>query len=224
MRCKHSDGCSAFDESNAITEQESFGYVVRDKDDRRTEAFLEQLELALQFRSGQGIERSERLIHKQNWRICGECASKSDALPLAAGKFMRIAPCEVLIRQSYERKYLGYAAFNPARIPAFDLWDQGDVPFHRVMRKEADLLNRISDTAAQLNGIPLMGGATLDAHFSPSRRKKPVDELESCCLSGAASAEQDQNFRRTNCQIEIRDEGASSVNGVVDVDELDCWL
>ena len=76
------------------------------------------------------------------------------------------------------------------------------------MGKEADFLNRISDPAAQLDGIPLMRRATFHAHFSPSRRKKPVHEFEGCCLAGAASAQQDQNFMRTNCQIEVRDERA----------------
>src|ERR1700682_5647413 len=68
-RRKHSDRCSAVQDDDSVTQPESLGYIMRDKHNCRAEAFLEQLELPLHFRAGQGVESSERFIHKQYRRV-----------------------------------------------------------------------------------------------------------------------------------------------------------
>ena len=163
---------SALHESDAIAQQESLGYVMGDKHNGRAKAFLEQLELPLQFGAGQGIERSERLIHEQDWRVRRKCASQPNPLPLTARELMRVASRKLLVGQSNQREYLLDSRINTAPIPAFDLRDQRNVTFHRVVGKEADLLNRISDTAAQLNGIPLMQSRGLPRALLPESEKE----------------------------------------------------
>src|SRR6266496_2862294 len=89
------------------------------------QAFLQLLELALQFRAGQRVQRSEGFIHKQDWRVRGESAGQSDPLALSPGELMWIAAGKLLVRQSHKREHLGDTLLNPLPVPAFDLRNQG---------------------------------------------------------------------------------------------------
>ncbi len=49
---------------------------------------LQPLELDVQLRLGDRIERAERLVHQQQRRIRGQRARQADALPLSARQFV----------------------------------------------------------------------------------------------------------------------------------------
>ncbi len=54
------------------------------------------LEFRLKLCARDWIERAKGLVHQQNGRLGGERARQSDALPLAAGKFMQDSVCRKL--------------------------------------------------------------------------------------------------------------------------------
>ena len=72
---------------DAVAEPDRLVDVVRDEDDRRLQALLQPLELALQAVAGDRVERPERLVHEHERRVGGERPRDADALALAAASW-----------------------------------------------------------------------------------------------------------------------------------------
>src|SRR5574337_1815571 len=54
------------------SERKGFTHVVRHHDDGLVELFLNAVELVMQFGARERIERPERLIHQDHWRVSGK--------------------------------------------------------------------------------------------------------------------------------------------------------
>src|SRR5437773_1866656 len=74
------------------------------------------------------------------------------------------------------------------------------------MRKQPNILNDVSNAAAEPDGIPVCGGFFLDEHNSGGGFDQAVDHLECCCFARSASADQDYGFARSNTERDIVDE------------------
>jgi hypothetical protein len=79
------------EKGDARTQDEGFANVVGYEDDGFVETASKGAEFALKLGAGDGIERAERLVHKENRRIGSQSAGDTDALALAAGEFARAA-------------------------------------------------------------------------------------------------------------------------------------
>jgi hypothetical protein len=90
-RIEVSDQLSITQKKNALREVKGFIKVMRDENDCLLQLQKECAQHILHFSAGQRVERTERFIHKQDFRISGERAGKAYALALAPGKLMRIA-------------------------------------------------------------------------------------------------------------------------------------
>src|SRR5262249_31581249 len=134
-------------------------------------------ELVLQLGACDLVERSERLVHQEDWRIGSKCPRYAHALPLSAGEFMRIARPKLMEGHFNHRQQLLNPHTDLFSRPAFQRRDNCHVLANRIVRKQARLLNDITYAASQSDGIPLHRGAALYDYFSGGRLIKPVDEL-----------------------------------------------
>ena len=94
-------------------------------------------EFALQFRAGDGIEGAEGFVHQEDGRIRGQSAGHAYPLPLAAGKFARIALGDLGI-ESDELQQLVDAFGDSIRVPLLNLRNEADIARHREVGEQAD--------------------------------------------------------------------------------------
>ena len=66
--------------------------------------------------------------------------------------------------------------------------------------KQADLLNHVPDAAAELDKIPIGGGAVFHEHFAVRGKQKTVQHFQCGGFSGAAAAEQDERAARLDAK------------------------
>ena len=79
------------EDGDLVTQRERLVHVVRHEEDRRAQGPLNLLQLALQLRAHDRIQRAERLIHQQDVRAVGERPGHAHALTLAARQLGRVA-------------------------------------------------------------------------------------------------------------------------------------
>ena len=72
-------------DGDPVTELDRLVDVVRDEHDRLADLLLQAKKFVLEAIAGDGVDRSERLVHQQDRGIGCEGASDADALPLTAG-------------------------------------------------------------------------------------------------------------------------------------------
>ena len=70
------------------------------------------------------------------------------------------------------------------------------------MREKPCLLNNIADAAAELDGIPLDGGAVAHNDLAISGNEQPIDELEQGGFATAAATEEDQGLAGIDRKID----------------------
>ena len=114
------------------------------------EALLQKVEFALQFISSQRIERAERLIHQQNFRIARQRPRHAYTLPLPARQLMRIAKCQFRWQPDNLQHFLDARADAFLR-PAFDFRYQAYVLRHREVRKQPNFLDDVPNPASEPN-------------------------------------------------------------------------
>ena len=69
---------------------------MRDENDGFVRGFPDALQIAVKLLAGHGVERGERLIHEQQFRIRRKRPRKGDALLHAAGKLVNVGMYEML--------------------------------------------------------------------------------------------------------------------------------
>jgi len=130
---------------------------MRDKNDCFAQTVRESAEFALELGAGDGIERAEGLVHKENRRVGGESAGDADALPLAAREFAGVAAGEFARLEADKLKHFVDAGGGAGGIPFFQSGNEGDVFRNGKMREKARLLNDVADAAAKADGVPFHG-------------------------------------------------------------------
>src|ERR1700742_1460479 len=78
-------------DENAISQENGFVQIMRDKDDRDVDLLPYLQKMRLHAAARLSVECAERFIHQKNPRPIGECADDRDALLHATGKLMRIS-------------------------------------------------------------------------------------------------------------------------------------
>ena len=77
-------------DKDAITHVDGFINVVSNEKHCSAAIFPEPQHFVLQAHTGEGIERAERFVEEENFRVIDECACQSNALGHAPGEMMRI--------------------------------------------------------------------------------------------------------------------------------------
>ena len=159
-------------------EQKRLANMVGHDHDGLPEILLQLLEFALDFGTGERIERAEGLVHQQNGRIGSERPGDPDALSLSAGKFVGIAARIFVGLSPTSASKCRNARTNALFRPTFQTRQQRNIFFDGVVREEADVLNHVPDLAAQGDRVPVQRGAAVDAHFAARWFQHAIDELQ----------------------------------------------
>ena len=135
--------------------------VVGDEDDGLADLALQAQELVLQALAVDRVDRAERLVHEHERRVGGQRAGHADALALAAAELGGVAVAHVRV-EADELEQLVDAPADPGAVPALQARDGGDVVADRLVREEADLLDRVADVAPQLGRRALADAAPVE--------------------------------------------------------------
>ena len=198
LRGIDADQTAGGEERDALAKQEGFAQIVGDEGDGLAEARGKRAELALQFGARDGIERAERLVHEQDGRIAGEGARDADALTLASRELARVASGEFAGVEADEEEHLADSLADALLGPALEARDQRNVALDRPVREKADVLDDVTDAAAQADGVP--GGliAAVNENLAGGGRQQEIYELKRSGFAGTAASEEDQGLSAGN--------------------------
>ncbi len=162
------DDAAGLKQDDARSEEQGFAQIVGNEHDGLAEAARQCAEFALELGAGDGIERSEGLVHEENGGISGEGAGNTDALALAAGKFARAAVGKFRWIKSNQSQELPDAHGGAAAVPFLKRGDECDVFRDCEMGEKTGVLNDVTNAATKTDGVPSGSRAILDEDF-PSR-------------------------------------------------------
>ena len=120
---------------------------MRDEHDRLLELAQNAQELVLEASTRDRIERAERLVHQHHRWIGGERACNADALLLTARELARIAVAIARRIHVDAREQFVDAPIDACAVPSEQARNGGDVVGDRHVRKQADLLDHVTDRA-----------------------------------------------------------------------------
>ncbi len=199
---------AGFEQGDARGQEQGFADVVGNEDNGFAETPSQRAEFALQLGAGNGVERAEGFVHEEDGRVGSKGAGDTDALALAAGEFARVAFCEFAGLETDEAHHFHKTREPFGWRPIFEVGNKRDVFCNREVREKPSFLNDITDAAAQADGIPVGGGATVDEHCSRGGKQESIDELEERGLAAAATSEEDEGFGGGNAKRNIRNKRA----------------
>src|SRR6185503_20901051 len=140
---------AAAHDRDAVAELDRLVDVMRHEQHRRPLIALDAKELVLKTIAHDRIDRTERLVHEHHRRLGGESACDADALPLTARELRRIARREPRWFETDEREQLLGPGVDARVRPTEQSGHSGDVLGDRLMREEPDLLDDVTDAAAE---------------------------------------------------------------------------
>ena len=85
-------------------------------------------------------------------------------------------------------------------VPLFKSGDEGDVLRDGEMRKKAGLLNNVSNSAAEADGIGIGGGMPFDEDLALCRDEHAVYQFEKSGFAAATAAQQDESLAARNTE------------------------
>jgi hypothetical protein len=181
------DDAAALKKDDARGEQQRFTEIVGDEDDGFAEAAGKGAEFALKLGAGNGIERTEGLVHKEDRRVGSKSPRYADALALSARKFVRLPRRELDGIKAHEGEKFIDAGGGASGVPMFKSGDKRNVLGHAEMGEKPRFLNYIADAAAEPNGIPFGGGAAADDDLAGAGNKEAIDEFKERGLAATAA-------------------------------------
>src|SRR5215831_12864725 len=147
---------------DAGAEQQRFPHIMGDEQSCLTEFIAQVEELLLQFHTSHRIKRTEGLIQQQHRRICRKRTRDTHPLALTAGQLAGIAHGELRRRKPDLSQQRLDTRVNVAERPTLQPWNQSNIGGHSEMRKEACILNDVSNPTPEPDQVPCGGGDTLD--------------------------------------------------------------
>ena len=166
LRRSAGDNAAGFEQDDARSEEKGFAKIVSDEDDRITKTADQGAEFALKLCARDGIERAERFVHQEDRRIGGESAGDANALTLTAREFARMAMREFAGIEADKLEHFFDARGDARGAPAFEAGYETHIFRYGEMGKEAGVLNHVSNSAAERDGVPRGSRAILDQDFS----------------------------------------------------------
>ena len=137
----------------------------------------------LHFHAGELVERPERLVHQQQFRLVDQRAAERHALLHAAGQLRRVGLFEAFEADEGEQLFRRELCRGVAA--AEDLHREQDIGEHGPPRHQISLLE--DDAEIRLRFFDV---AAVDLDRAARRRHQPADDLEKGRLAAAARAQQ----------------------------------
>ncbi len=194
--------------------------VVADEQDGLAELLLHLQELVLDDLAVDRVDGAERLVHQHHRRVGGERAGDADALLLAAGQLVGVAPGEGLRVERHHLEQLHRARARLAFVPAQELRHDADVLLDRHVGEQADLLDDVADRAAQLDRVGIGRILAGDEDAAGGRLDDPVDHLERRRLAAAGRPQQDADLALAELEVDVVDGDERAAGRVEDLGEV----
>lgn len=196
---------SIIHDHDAIAHFKSLVDVMSYEQDSLPEASLNAKKLILKIQAGDGVDRSERLVEQHDIRVEHERSRKPDSLLLSARELMRVSIAELSRLEPDKFQQLIRPLIHPSLVPLHETRNDRNILLNRHMREEADLLDYISEPAAQLYWIDRLNIHTFHNDFPIVRVIKPVGQLEERGLAAAGRAENRYEFSALNLGADMVD-------------------
>ena len=164
--------------------------VVGDDDEGHAEPPLQLHQFELGAFAQLLVERGQGLVEQQHPRTARQRARQRHALPLAAGKLVRLALLQAL--EFYQRDHLGDADVDLGTRHLRALQPERDIVPHRKMRKQRVVLEHHVDRALVRQHLRDIGAVQQDAAFV--RRLEAGQHPQQRGLAAAARTEQREKF------------------------------
>ena len=192
----------AAEHDDAIGQQHGFFNVVGDDEDGLGgHGFLgpQLQQFAAQVLGGEHVERGERLVHEEHFRLDDQGARKADALPHAAGKLLGIRGLEAVETDRVEHLHAAVAALgggNAARLQrSLDVFKHGEPGKEReALKHDGDVDLRVGD--GLFVPVDLAGGGPREAG----------QHAQHGGFAGAGGAEERDDLARHDAQVGGRDD------------------
>src|SRR5690349_5723555 len=140
-------------DADPVADQHRLLDIVGHEDHGLAHRALDADELLLQPLARDAIDRPERFVHQQDRWVRGEGARETDALPLAAGKLMRVAVAIVGGVESDKREQLVDALGDALVVPLPQPRHRADIGADRHVREQARLLDDVAHLQSKRGGV-----------------------------------------------------------------------
>lgn len=214
---------SLFQHRNAVAELQGLIDVVGDHDHGFLETLLEVEELALEFVTGDGIERAEWFIEQDDPGVGGEGPRKGHALSLSAGQFNGIPRAKLLRVKMNEVQERMHSARSLFGLPSKQQGYETDVRFNGPMRQQSGVLLHVPDAATQINGILDSYRFAVNANFTRTGMSQAVEHPEQGCFAGPAFPDQDQGFTFNHFEIDVIEDSNTRAEFLAHVSNTQDW-
>src|SRR5947207_13621935 len=92
------------------------------------------------------------------------------------------------------------------------------------MREQANLLDGVTDVAAQANRIPISRGFIFYDDLTFVAHKQPVNQLKRSGFARAAASQQNQRLSCEYAQVEIADQRTAGRSAIGYIKKLNCGV
>ena len=140
-------------------------------------------------------------------------------LALSSRQLAGIARGEAGI-EPYQLEQFGRASSNAVGGPFLDRRNQADIAFDGEVRKEPGVLDHVSDSAPQTDGVPFGRRPAFYQDFAPGRGYQVVDKFQGCCLARATASEQDERLGSSDLKIQAAQQLRAFTKAVGNVAKL----
>ena len=147
------------------------------------------LEVALELMAGHRIERTERLVEQQHFRVEHQRPHQRHALPLPTRQLARKARKQ-LLGQVHQLRQLVDAPLDAGGFAPQVVSHQRDVVPSAEMREQTALLNEVTGPVTQLRNVGVRNRRAVKAHFTAVGLDQAQQQLEQRGLAAAARPQQ----------------------------------
>ena len=192
--------------NDAVCEEQRFVDVVGDEDDGLFIFFPDALELVLERRARERVERGERFIEQENLRVHRKRAGDGDALTLAARKFARgsLWPCGV--RFTVAMASVMICVRLSAGVVGENLIDrEADVLRDGEPRQQRVVLKHDAAIGAGLGDFEVV-----EFHGAAVGTREPGDERDERGLARAGVADDGDKLAAVDAQVDVAEHGGAA--------------
>src|ERR1700677_1646384 len=201
---------------DAVRKSQRLGLGMGHEDERNAQMALQQLELVLNALAQIGIERTQRLIEKQDVRLDYEGAGERDALLLAARQPLRLEVADVGQAKFFENAFNHGVARGGGHL--LDVKTETNVCAHGHVRKQRIILKDHGRRPALRRHI--VDPIAPNENVARRDRLKSRDHPECGRLAAARWSQKRDEFAFRNLEIEVDDRGRTIIIDFSDTGEL----
>ena len=196
-------------DDDAVAEEDRLADAVGDQQNGFPAGHPDALQFAVHALAGESIERAERLIHQQHFRIAREAAHDRRALLHPAAELVRIFVLET--GESGDRQIFAHRAFARRAIAAADLQGEDDVLPHGHPRQQRRVLEHDADGAGRA-GDRLVS----ERHLARVGRVEAGEQPQHRALAAARRADDGDELAVPHRQVHVveRDDGVAGDRGI----------